>query len=160
MRISVILENTVTGGILLILGLAFFAIRLYYIDLRKRKGLMKALETEISRMRVVSDDEIELLRQKIEKCAEPLIVLDSAQPVFDGCSRDLSLLDKETLNYVVLVYTYDRFVSKALSGFANAQFKTFPMEVRMRAFTEFEKFNEAFIKYRNKALRCLSGQVC
>ncbi len=50
------IENAITGVILLILGFAFFAVRLYYVAHRKRKRLMKALETEIKEMRLITAD--------------------------------------------------------------------------------------------------------
>ncbi len=99
-----------------------------------------------------------ILRQRIEEGTTPFIVLDGAQSIFDACSDDLVLLDKVTLKSIVLVYTYDRFLSELLSRLADENFTKFPKELRMQAFWEFEKFNAHWKNQRDEALVRLSEE--
>lgn len=148
--------NLPTGLILLAAGFLLFMVRSVYVDYRKHKKLKKALWAEIKEIRVLNVSEIDFLKQQVQNNVMPFIVLDRAQSIFNAHQNDLSLLDKNTLEAVVQVYIYDRFICEILSRFQETQFKEMTTKRKKTSLNHLKTINESLEKFRSVAKDRLS----
>ena len=131
-------------------------VRSVYVDYRKHKKLKKALWAEIKEIRVLNVSEIDFLKQQVQNNVMPFIVLDRAQSIFNAHQNDLSLLDKNTLEAVVQVYIYDRFICEILSRFQETQFKEMTTKRKKTSLNHLKTINESLEKFRSVAKDRLS----
>ncbi|MXX91120.1 MAG: hypothetical protein F4213_17180 [Boseongicola sp. SB0677_bin_26] len=145
-----------TAMILLLAGFALFVARLAYVDGRRRRLLISALQAEIEEIRVATDDDVAALRRRLQKGEVPFVMVDMSYPVFDGHQHELSLLDKKMLSAVVKTYTLDRVLSKSLLSFQNEQFQALSGERKDEILDVFERANTSFRQHRKSTIELLS----